>query len=324
MTYVLIGAGLALSSFVAIHAAVELAVAVLWRFARNHSEAVRPATYAAGLFLLRALPSVVAALVVGGAILPAFGRFEPRATQETMGAIILLTAGAGGAILVRTVWLAWQAHLATRSLTRSWMRSARTLHLPGTRWPAHRLDASFPVVAVVGTLRPRLFVSSAVLDSCTRAEVGAIVAHELGHITARDNLKALVFRCAPDLLSVTSAGRDLERAWKEAAEEAADDRAAARHSPLDLASALIKVARLAPAEFPPAVVASGLYRVEDLERRVRRLLRTDAVSPRRPRWLVAAQVLSVAQVGFVAAALWDVETLRRVHSLLEFLVEHLP
>jgi hypothetical protein len=133
-----------------------------------------------------------------------------------------------------------------------------------------------------------------------------------------------MFRCAPDLLSATTSGRDHERAWKEAAEEAADDRAAAGHSPLDLASALIKVARLAPAELPPAVVASALYRVEDLERRVRRLLRTDAMSPRRPRWLVAAQVLSIVQVGVVAAALWDVETLRRVHSLLEFLVEHLP
>lgn len=324
MTYVLIGASLTLSTFLAVHALAELAAIALWRVARNHAGSVAPATYAAGLFLLRALPSIIAVLVAGGLVLPAFGRFEPRETQETMGVTMLLMGAIGSAIVIRMFWLGCRAQLATRRLARFWMRSARALDVPGVAWPVHRLEAPFPVVAVVGALRPRLFVSAAVLDGCTHAEVGAIVAHELGHISARDNLKALVFRCAPDLLSRTTAGRDLERAWKEAAEEAADDYAAARHSSLDLASALIKVARLAPGELPAAVVASTLYRVENLERRVRRLLKKPRVDARRPRWLAAAQIVAVAQVAVVAAVLWDVDTLRRVHGWLEFLVEHLP
>ena len=52
----------------------------------------------------------------------------------------------------------------------------------------------FPVVAVVGIVRPQLFVATQVADECTGRELAAIAAHEAAHVESRDNLIRLLFR----------------------------------------------------------------------------------------------------------------------------------
>src|SRR5581483_7149464 len=85
------------------------------------------------------------------------------------------------------------------------------------------------------------------LDALTPDELRAALAHEVAHSTALDNFKRLAMRAVPDALSVCPASRRLEYEWMQAAEYAADARAARdARTRLTLASALVKVAQRAP------------------------------------------------------------------------------
>src|ERR1019366_10566357 len=115
------------------------------------------------------------------------------------------------------------------------------------------------LMALVGVLRPRLFVARRLLDALTAEELAASVAHEAGHRRAWDNLKRLAMRAAPDLLAITGIARGIERRWASASDHAADRRAAGDGpTRCALASALVKVARLTPPMTPLAEPISTL------------------------------------------------------------------
>jgi hypothetical protein len=127
-------------------------------------------------------------------------------------------------------------------------------------------------------------------------------------------------RACPDLLVLSPAGEALTRAWLTATEEAADE-AAARRAPraaLDLAAALVKVARLVPRDCPALVPALALHNGDDIARRVRRLLQDPPSTRERPRrgWTMAGLVL-------LAALPLYPPTLRLVHDLTERLLRFL-
>src|SRR4029450_3283545 len=144
--------------------------------------------------------------------------------------------------------------------------------------PAFSIPHQFPIIAVVGTIRQRLFIAERVLQSLTREELMAAIAHESGHLNARDNLKRSLLRACRDLLMLIPSGRSLDRAWAEAAECAADDYAANEGAKiaLDLASALVKIARMIPARrqaaMPLAVFLVGIEESRGVKARIRRLL----------------------------------------------------
>src|SRR6185295_18024879 len=115
---------------------------------------------------------------------------------------------------------------ATSRLTADWLRKAVPIKIEGVAITTYRIDHAFPVIAIVGVLRPRLFVASQVLSLLTPDELAAAVAHENGHLAARDNLKRGLMRACRAALLIIPTGRFLDRAWSEAAEEAADENAA--------------------------------------------------------------------------------------------------
>src|SRR5260370_38462522 len=87
----------------------------------------------------------------------------------------------------------------------------------------------------------------------------AAIAHECGHLAARDNLKRSLLRVCRDALMIVPCGRSIDRAWSENAEVAADEHAADRGSAVGLnpASALIEVARMGPAGVRPSIPAGA-------------------------------------------------------------------
>ena len=162
------------------------------------------------------------------------------------------------------------------------MTAATEIQLPGIDVRAFQLAHQFPIIAVIGTLRPRLFIADQVLQSLSADELAAAIAHEYGHLTARDNLKRGLSRTCRDALIVPF-GSSLDRAWSETAEAAADERAA-QASPdvaLNLASALVRIARMVPvgarAELPLASFLVGDER-RGIKARVRRLLEIASTS----------------------------------------------
>jgi Zn-dependent protease with chaperone function len=186
------------------------------------------------------------------------------------------------------------------------------------------MNHPFPVFAVVGVVHPKLFIAERVLDELDPVEIEAVLIHELGHIAAWDNLKRLVMKACGDLL-VVPVGRSLVEHWSETAERAADQYAveqSGRLTALNLASALIKIARLVPDEpFPAMPAASYVLRVdESLAVRVRRLLSLAdggcSSTGDKDRFFLPV-------LGFIAAAIFIVAIndglLQNVHDLSETL-----
>jgi Zn-dependent protease with chaperone function len=333
--YLLLGTCLALSALLALNAFASALAGLLWR-AVAPRVAGRPAAVRARLlFALRVSPPAFAAALVFALLLPAYLLYEPPYTDERVGTKLLLLAAASAAGVLLACWRVARTWLATRRLTRDWMRHAEPFAAEGARVPAYRIRHRFPVIAVIGVLRPRLFVASQIFDALTAGELSAALAHERGHVGARDNLKRAVLQAAQDaLLLLAPLGRALRREWQQESELAADEFAASADpdAALDLASALVKISRLIPAGARPTLPAGAhlLGEVEDgLSRRVRALLRLasspgDALASRRLRALRPLKVaLCLCLCAAVAPLLAHAGILNATHAAIESVVAHL-
>lgn len=326
MTYLSLGASLALTAFLATDLVASVLAALVWRVAQGDLDRVSAQSRAGGLFLLRVFPATAASIVVLGVFLPAFWKFEPRETSEVVGQSLVALALVSGGLILAGLRRGWQASRATRRVIRDWLGRARPVALPGIPIHAYSIQAEFPVVSVVGIVRPRLFVSDRVLRECTPEELSAMVRHECGHLASSDNLKRLVLRVCPNPLLLTSVGRDLERHWHEACEEAADDYAAKASTPsaLALANALLRLARMAPARCAAILPVTSVYQGDSIERRVKRLIGNRPRGGARPAWLLAARTLALVPPILALAGLLDGHLLQTVHHVIEAVVETLP
>jgi Zn-dependent protease with chaperone function len=321
MRFALLGACLALASFAVVASAASVVAGLV---------AARLARRGAGadtLLAVRASASFLAAVVAGAVVLPAFLAFEP-ARAEVPGPALALLAASGAALLGGAAVRVLRALRVTRALLGGHRESAAlppgSAGLVPSGVPAETIAHGFPLVAVVGAVAPRLVVASQVMEALEPSEMAAVVRHEAAHLAARDNLKALVIRALPDPLGLLPAGRRLEAAWRQAVEAEADAAAAAPGSraALDLASALVKIARLVPRHQPLPVAEPALYDGGPLEGRVRRLTGAAATATAsRPRWRpgLAAAALVASLLALTAAT----PLLFHVHGAIEMAVRTL-
>lgn len=298
-------------------------VALMWRTPDG-----APAERAGRLWRMRLLP-LATALAMCVFVIIGLWRFEARHSDEELGWTVILFAALGGLYLITIAARLVVMHRETRRLLSAWLANATQFEcpdipgLPRLTIPAWRIDTHFPVVAVVGIVRPTLVVDATVLDSCSADELSAIIAHEYGHLRRWDNLRRAVFSATPDLLAWTSIGPAMRDAWREATEEAADDMAArsSADAGVNLAGALIHVARIAkgtdtaPAFQATQLPASALYRGESIERRVRRLL-----APAQP-GAPAGRHWGVALLTAAAAVAFSIQ--RQLHDVMEVVVNGL-
>ena len=317
-SYWLSAAAITLACFAIVTAATSALIALAAPALARRAERYSPASRAALLFRVRLLPAACATACAFGIALPVFLCFEPRDSGETFARTLIVVAAAGGAFLARGAWRAAAGHLATARLMREWQARGRRLNALDAPLPAFAIEASFPTVAVVGFSRPALFIAEHVLRECSADEVRAMALHECAHVAHRDNLKRFLIWACPDVLR---RGGALDRAWSSAAEEAADARAAAGNPrfALDLAQALIRVARLASGA-STLDLASTFYLGGSIESRVRRLLEpSDSLpDPSRPLGRVTAcAMVCVFAVLVVLAA-------PAIHQGMETAVRFLP
>ncbi len=278
--YELLGICLAFTALFALNATVSLLSGLLWRalkpLVRHHSAAIR----ADMLFALRVLPSASATICVLALIVPAYITHEPQVTREVVTLKLGLITGLSALGLGLAAWRGFMTWRATRRLIADWLSYAEPIELEDISIPAYRLDHRFPIVAVVGTFRPRLFIADQVIDSLSPEEIQAVVAHESGHLAAHDNLKRTLMRACRDVLTIVPCGRSLDRDWTASSEEAADEYAARRCGSLgalNLADAMIKIARAVKINVKPTMPAGAFLIDEtggDVASRVRRLTQT--------------------------------------------------
>jgi Zn-dependent protease with chaperone function len=133
-------------------------------------------------------------------------------------ALLLGLAFLGGAVLLVTARAAWRQLQATRRMTRSLHVIRR---LPG--YPSVLLvDATAPVAFCAGWLRPRVYVSSGVLERLSECELRAVLAHERQHWALRDPLRLAVGRVLCQALFFLPVLNALHSDYAEAAELTAD------------------------------------------------------------------------------------------------------
>jgi Zn-dependent protease with chaperone function len=290
-------------------AALPFAEALLRPSARGAAD-----SRARGLALFRLLPAFAAMVLTLLVLAPGYYAHEQRTELESAGLLLTLCAAGGALILLCAVVRTCRAVTQTAKLRRSWLANARPLNLPHAGMRAFEIDVAFPLVAVLGAVRPRLFISTTVLRACTEDEIAAIIEHERRHVLSADNIMRVLMDAAPDALALTPLPGRLAEEWHRAVEHRADEAATRR---LDLASALVRVARLAKSAGPVSLPASALYRGEGVEERVRRLLapaNEEGASTAWPAGLgVAAGALTVA---VMAVAFSDTAS-RLAHGLLE-------
>lgn len=259
--YLLIGISLLFGCFYAAHLLLSLVSAGVWRISRSRLQHVSGRFRSNFLCALRTVPVAVAAVFVFAFVLPAFLIFEPAIPKEKLSfkiAAIAVVSAIGLIIALARIAASWWQ---TRRLVRGWMQGASPIAVDALPLPAYRIEHPFPVVAVVGTFRPRVFVADKVLAGLDAAQLKASLTHEAGHIASRDNLKQIAMRLCSDLLVLPFA-RGLDRDWSEASEAAADEAVARRGlAALDLASALIKIGRLVP-HGANAKLPAGAYLIE--------------------------------------------------------------
>jgi Zn-dependent protease with chaperone function len=246
--FMLLGLSLALAAFPVVDALVSLLVILLWRGTGNRLQ-YRPASARANLILgLRFLPVVTASLLVAALVTPAYLIYEPRVTSERVSFKLASLAAVSVVFLLLAAFRFVSAQRATRRLVKDWLRNSVPLRDDRLPVPVYRLRHRFPVIAVTGILRRKLFIADQLFDLLSSAELAAAVAHEYAHLKARDNIKRGLLLSCCDFLAIFPGGRALDRAWSEASEAAADEYAARSGAEvsLDLASALIKITRIAP------------------------------------------------------------------------------
>lgn len=217
---------------------------------------------------LRLLPLATAPLLTGAQVL-AFQRFE-QSRMESAGPMLVGLALAGVGLAAHALWTGAKCWRFTTSSIATLRASGQQVTVPHWSGRAWALRTFAPVVMVAGVIRPDLFVSWLVLRGCTRDELAAIAAHETGHLRAHDNIVRLLFMMTPGAPLARRLAQALERRWANAIEEAADQYAGRTVGPLELASALTKVARMSPTA--PPLAASALIGESSLDRRVRRLI----------------------------------------------------
>jgi len=319
---------LALAWFATVNATASVAAAALgWGLDRSLARA-RPASAARVFFVVRLLPGVVSLFFIGALFLPAHWRLEPTNAEESAGYSLVLLAVIGAAILVATAWRAWVAARATGWIGRVWARRSQPRAIDAGGVPVYGLPDSSPVVSLVGVFRPRLFVATQVLDALTPDELDVSVAHELAHLRSRDNLKRVLAACSPDLLSMVGLSRRVEDRWRRSLEFAADATAVGDDEAraLSLVSALVKVAKLAPAPRHTHVsllAGSHFYEGALLAARIDRLLKVETWR-RQSFAMVPVWPVSLAGLTLLAALLPSQTVWLTVHVVTEGLIRVLP
>lgn len=235
--------------------------------------------------LLAALPGLVALgelwLVMTASII---------GSQTTWRALVLLwlVPGVGltllGYVLVRTVQRQREISRLFRVSMGPGERLARAAAALGLR--ARELATDRKECFVAGVLKPTVFVSRGALSELSDAELLAALHHERAHVRGCDTLLLFLLSLLKDLAPLSSV--PALGAYQSAREAAADREALAHAGRLDLASALLALARPGPA---PAA-ALPMAKLETLRWRMQAILdeRRDADLS----WLRAALGLGAA------------------------------
>jgi beta-lactamase regulating signal transducer with metallopeptidase domain len=322
LPYVLKLLCLSLASFFLVHTAFALATLIFSPTAIRLSERMRPRVAARFLFALRLLPLALSVFVVLGLCVPSYLWFEPEEMTEQVGLVGMAAALLGATICIIAILRVLHGIAGSVRYGRQFQRAGREIQVPGDPSPILVLEDQTPFMVLAGVVRPRVVVSSGVMQALSAEQLEVALRHERAHRIFRDNFRRLLLLLPPDVLPLWRGFAGLERSWAKFTEWAADDRATEGDSgrALALAAAIVRLARMgaAPRLSP---LATALVRADDnLAARVDRLLLSE---PPREQALGGASwggATLVIAGSLATVMLGSGSVFSSVHALLEHLI----
>ena len=267
------GVAVSFSIFFLLYSALTLVVRLVWRRVWNDRQQGSARSCADTLFLLRMIPFVVSAVATLVFAVPSFLLLEPRSVRESMSAVLMMLSLCGMTVMLAGMWNATAALVRAGRTVARWSNGARVIgrsHADsGQPVLLLRTAGTAPPLTAAGILRPRVWLSDSAEFVLTDRELQCALRHEVVHVRRWDNLRKLLLRvvACPGMTQ-------LESAWREATEMAADDAAVSNASEaLDLAAAVIKLSRLAPPAAPGELTTALVHSpAESVNARVERLI----------------------------------------------------
>jgi len=314
--FALRGLAVAFSVFVIVYCTVSVGICLTWSRFHQRIRHHRVRRVADSLFALRIFPLATAAAVTAVFTVPSFLLLEPRAIDEPIGAASL-SLGIFGAFLglIGAINALIAVFRASRSIS-SWITDAHPVATISSI-PILRIHRSVPPMTAAGILRPKVLLSGVAEFLLSDRELQTALNHEIAHVQRHDNLRKLLLRFVafPGMSA-------LEASWLEAMEMAADDAAVSNHSEaLDLAAALIKLARFAPSESPAELSAALVHNPASLmNARVERLISWSDQRQFQPRkWSIRSGLALALGTLTVCCAAYS-QLLSEIHTATEWLM----
>ncbi|MGA8440370.1 MAG: hypothetical protein WB762_29695 [Candidatus Sulfotelmatobacter sp.] len=315
------GLAVCFSVFFILDGALSFAVFLVWKRVWVYGQQCSARRCADLLFALRFIPFVAAIGVTLVLAVPSYLLLEPHAVEEPLGVVPMSLGLCGIVLLSAGVWNAVKALVRASRTVARWSSEARVVgYSPadsGKSLAVLRTPAPTPPLTVAGILRPTVWLSGPAEFVLTERELNSALRHEIAHVRRRDNLRKLLLR-----LVAVPRMRQLETAWRESTEMAADDDAVSNTSEaLDLAAAVIKLSRLVSLELPAELTTALVHSpAESVNARVERLI---AWTQRRQtpanRYSLAYALGAIAAMVIAMAVSYS-ELLVQVHAATEWLV----
>jgi beta-lactamase regulating signal transducer with metallopeptidase domain len=315
--FALRGIAVSFSIFFLIYISLSFFVCLAWRKVRAYGD--RDSAKRAANFLLaaRLTPFALSAVVTLALAVPSFLLLEPRAADEGLSAALVVLGICGVLVLLVGLWRSVSALFqASRKIAR-WRQEADRETIAHDSVCVRRISGDAPPLTAAGIFEPSVWLSRSAEFVLSERELHTALRHEFAHVRRHDNLRKLVLRFVgfPGMA-------ELEAAWREATEMAADDAAVTNASEaLDLAAAVIKLSRLASREMPAALTTALVHSpAESLHARVERLLAWTERRQNSPAQRSLLLPLCTAATVFFTLAITYGELLARVHTATEWLV----
>lgn len=280
-----------------------------------------PRRRADAILAFRSIPLAGAFALAAFVSVPAWLLHEPRNLGESLSPTLLALALLAALPILQGARCGLRIFLRTRDHLLFWRRRGRKLGGALAPFEVLEVESADLALCVGGYLTPTIYASTEVMTNLDPEELEAAFAHEISHAKTRDPLRLLWMGSCPDFLQLLRLDGVWRRAFSSACEFAADERASRgdRAIALDLASALVKVARLGTSEARGAgvmadlAVSSAYASRSDLEARIIALANPSgpalpegfAVRP----WMLASVVVVLCGVGFLGS--------EQVHAVTE-------
>ena len=319
---------LILSAFLLLNVLLTLATTMSWRFIAKPSLSWSAKKRASFVFALRVSPILFSVALLLFLFIPSFALHEKENPNEFVSFRLAAFASVALIYFAFAVVQLFLSLVKTRMQIRRWSREENRLSFDSVKFPVYKIKHDTPMIAVFGFFKSKIFIEEKVLELLNQEEIEAVLAHEQAHIASHDNLKKLAINFCHSL-SVFRLGEDIENAWHDSSEALADEIAARekRTRSLDLASALVKLARVMSVQSQPKLTVASYISNEfpsPIAWRIQRLIKLANNFPQREEASRFSNVVLFAIIISVAFAflffVTQTNLLLVIHNLIEAFV----